>query len=121
MFVGYAMVLGWGGIPVIWMATNWGFPTTPNGCRRPGTSRTIDGSIGPRMPWAVAEQRGDGGTDAGRMFGALRRLIAARARLPHLHASVAAEVPEVADPGILPVLRRHPLGALLEVYNVTDG
>ena len=49
----------------------------------------------------------------------LRRMLSAR--LPHLHASVAAEVPEVADPGILPVLRRHPLGALLEVYNVTDG
>ena len=44
-----------------------------------------------------------------------------RSGLPHLHASVAAEIPALADPGILPVLRRHPLGTLLELYNVTDS
>ncbi len=26
-----------------------------------------------------------------------------------------------ADPGVLPVLRRHPVGPLLGLYNVTDG
>jgi len=121
MFVGYAMVLGWGGIPVIWMDDELGLPNDTEWVQEAGHESDNRWIHRPRMPWAVAEQRGDGGTDAGRMFGALRRLIAARARLPHLHASVAAEVPEVADPGILPVLRRHPLGALLEVYNVTDG
>ena len=34
---------------------------------------------------------------------------------------MAAEVAELSDPGILPVLRRHPLGPLLELYNVTDS
>ena len=34
---------------------------------------------------------------------------------------MAAEVPLLSDPGILPVLRRHPLGPLLELFNVTDG
>jgi amylosucrase len=55
------------------------------------------------------------------MFAVLRNLIAVRARLPHLHASVASEIPDLADPGILPVLRRHPLGVLLELYNVTEN
>ena len=43
------------------------------------------------------------------------------ASLPHLESTVAAEVPTAADPGILPVLRRHPLGPLLELFNVTDS
>ena len=34
---------------------------------------------------------------------------------------MAAEVPLLSDPGILPVLRRHPLGPLLELFNVTDS
>ena len=29
--------------------------------------------------------------------------------------------PLLSDPGVLPVLRRHPLGPLLELFNVTDG
>ena len=48
------------------------------------------------------------------------RLIEARKRLPHLHASVAAEVLDPQDPGVLLVARRHPLGAMLGAYNVTD-
>ena len=73
------------------------------------------------MDWQVAEQRHDLGTAAGRVFAGLRHLITVRSSLPHLEASVAAEVPELADPGVLPVLRRHPLGPLLELFNVTDS
>jgi amylosucrase len=32
---------------------------------------------------------------------------------------VDAEVPLLSDPGVLPVLRRHPLGPLLELFNMT--
>ena len=40
----------------------------------------------------------------------LRHLAAVRAGLPHLEASVAAEVLELDDPAVLAVLRRHPVG-----------
>ena len=56
------------------------------------------------------------------MFLGLQHLSAGRgASLPHLESTVAAEVPLLSDPGILPVLRRHPLGPLLELFNVTDS
>jgi amylosucrase len=55
------------------------------------------------------------------MFAGLQALIQARARVPHLDASVSSEIAPLADPGVLPVLRRHPLGALLGLYNVTDS
>jgi amylosucrase len=54
------------------------------------------------------------------VFESLQRLAAARAALPHLDASVPSEIPALEDPGILPVLRRHPLGPMLALYNVTD-
>jgi amylosucrase len=37
-----------------------------------------------------------------------------------MHASVASEVLSPSDPGVLPVLRRHPEGDLLELFNVTE-
>ncbi|RKH78113.1 alpha-amylase, partial [Corallococcus praedator] len=75
----------------------------------------------PRMDWARAEQRHELHHVEGRLFLGLRHLIEVRAGLPHLESSVAAEIPRLSDPGILPVLRRHPLGPLLELFNVTDG
>lgn len=56
----------------------------------------------------------------GRVFAGLAHLAATRAALPHLHAAVPAEVLELSDPGVLPVLRRHPVGPFLGLFNVTD-
>ncbi len=121
LFVAYAMVLGWGGIPVVWMGDELALTNDVHWADEPGHELDNRWTHRPRMPWDIASLRGEDGTATGRMFRVLRHLIGVRAALPHLHASVAAEIPELADPGILPVLRRHPLGTLLELYNVTDS
>ncbi len=121
LFVAYAMVLGWGGIPVIWMGDELALTNDTGWADEPGHASDNRWTHRPRMPWDVADLRTDDATVAGRLFGILRHLASVRGSLPHLHASVAAEIPELADPGILPVLRRHPLGPLLELYNVTDS
>jgi amylosucrase len=64
------------------------------------------------MPWPLPPD--EHGIQAG-----VRRLVRARAGLPHLHASVAADILEPPDPGVLLVGRRHPLGTMLGAYNVT--
>jgi len=48
----------------------------------------------------------------------VRALVEARRRLPHLHASTAAEILTPRDPAVFLVARRHPLGAMLGAYNV---
>jgi amylosucrase len=63
------------------------------------------------MPWPPPAD--EHGIQAG-----VRRLVRARAGLPHLHASVAATVLDPRDPGVLLVARRHPLGPMLGAYNV---
>ena len=121
LFLGHALIMGWGGIPVIWMGDELATVNDPHWAEEPGHAGDNRWAQRPRMDWQVAEQRHDLGTAAGRVFAGLRHLITVRSSLPHLEASVAAEVPEVADPGILPVLRRHPLGPLLELFNVTEA
>ncbi|HEX3285890.1 MAG TPA: hypothetical protein VHT50_14845, partial [Mycobacterium sp.] len=73
-----------------------------------------------RMDPARQAARHDPDTVAGRLWSGIRYLVERRSALPHLHAAVQSEVLPVADPGILAVLRVHPEGELLELFNVTE-
>ena len=120
LFLAHAIVLGWGGIPVLWMGDELGLNNDPRWASEPGHAEDNRWVHRPRMDWTVADQReGDG--PGGRHYRALRHLIAVRKGLEQLHASVPATIGTVADPGVLPVIRRHPLGSLVGLYNVTDS
>jgi amylosucrase len=120
LFLAHAIIMGWGGIPVIWMGDEIAMVNDPDWAAEPGHESDNRWAHRPRMDWARAERRHELHTVQGRVFLGLRHLIQVRAALPHLESTVAAEIPVLSDPGILPVLRRHPLGPLLELFNVTD-
>nr|WP_121193679.1 alpha-amylase family protein [Motilibacter peucedani] len=120
LLLGHALVLGWGGVPVVWMGDELALPNDPAWADEPGHETDNRWVHRPRMDWEAAQRRSEPGAREQRMFDGLARMARARAGLPHLHASVAAEVLEPADPGVLPVLRRHPEGPMLGLYNVTD-
>ena len=86
------------------------------------TRRTTAGRTGRGCRRTLADRRHDPATVEGRV---VRRrcstCAAVRAGLPHLHASLAAQVLDLSDPAVLPVLRRHPVGPLLALYNVSPG
>jgi len=110
----HALVLGFGGIPVIWMGDELGLLNDAHWAEIPehaGDNRWVHR---PAMPWPPPE-------DTHGVQESLRRVIAARKQLPHLHASVPADVLDPHDPGVLLVARHHPVGSLLEAYNVTDS
>ena len=119
LFLAHAIIMGWGGIPVVWMGDEIAMSNDPHWAEEPGHGDDNRWAHRPRMDWDRAQQRGDSSTVPGRVFAGLRHLVRTRSALPHLQASVAAEVPLLSDPGVLPVLRRHPLGPLLELFNVT--
>ncbi len=121
LFLAHAMIMGWGGIPVIWMGDEIAMTNDPHWADEAGHETDNRWAHRPRMDWDRARLRHDLTTVPGRVFAGLRHLMTTRASLPHLQASVAAEVPLLSDPGVLPVLRRHPIGPLLELFNVTDG
>jgi amylosucrase len=121
MTLAYAIVLGWGGVPVIWMGDEIGLLNDAGWAAEPGHDADNRWLHRPRMPWEVAGERHEPGTVAGRLFTAMRDLAAVRAQLPHLTAAIQPQVLDPSDPGILAVLHRHPVGSLLQLYNVADS
>ena len=107
----HAVILGFGGLPVIWMGDELGLLNDAAWDTEPMHADDNRWVHRPRMPWPADDD--PHGIRAG-----LRRLVRARARVPHLHASVAAEVLDPRDPGVFLVARRHPLGTMLGAYNV---
>jgi amylosucrase len=120
LLLAHAIVLGWGGIPVLWSGDELAMLNDPGWASEPGHEQDNRWAHRPRLDWALAAERERSDTIAGRVFTGLRHLAAVRAGLPHLHASVPAQVLDPSDPGVLAVLRRHPVGDLLSLYNVTE-
>ncbi len=114
IMLAHALVLGFGGLPVIWMGDELGLLNDPDWAEEPGHAEDNRWVHRPRMPWPPPEDLH--GVNRG-----LRELIAARRALPHLHAATASEVWDPRDPGVLLVVRQHPLGPMLGAYNVTDS
>ena len=119
LLLGHAIVLGWGGVPVVWMGDEIGLLNDPQWADEPGHAGDNRWAHRPMMDWDAAKRRSDPSSVEGRLFNGLARLISVRAGLVELHASVAAEIPELSDPAVLPVLRRHPNGSMLALYNVS--
>ncbi|MGL5860835.1 MAG: alpha-amylase family protein [Phycicoccus sp.] len=115
----HALVVGWGGIPVIWSGDELGQPNDPAWASEAGHAEDNRWAHRPRLDWARAGQRHDPSTVAGRVFGDLVHLVRVRASVPHLHGSVESAVGPVDDPGVLVTLRDHPVGRFAGVYNVT--
>jgi amylosucrase len=116
----YAIVCGWGGIPVLWMGDEIGLGNDPNWASEPGHANDNRWAHRPRMPWDLAARRHDMSSIEGRVFAAIAGLARRRASLDAMHASTKAQVLELSDPGILPVGRPHPTGSMLGLYNVTS-
>ena len=115
----HALVIGWGGIPVIWSGDELGQPNDPDWASEPGHEEDNRWTHRPRLDWARAEQRHDASTVAGRVFGDVVTLVRARSELPHLHGSVETLLGPVDDPGVLVTVREHPVGRFVGVHNVT--
>ena len=115
-----ALVMGWGGIPVIWSGDELAQTNDPAWDTEPGHEEDNRWAHRPRLDWVRAQSRHDSETVAGRVFSGLARLGQVRGSLPHLHASVETRVEPVDDPGVLVTVRDHPVGRFVGVYNVTD-
>ncbi len=119
LLLAHAVILGFGGIPVLWMGDELGLANDAGWAREPGHEDDSRWVHRPRMDWALAERRREPGTVEQRVFSGIQHLVQIRRSTPHLDASTPAQALDTSDPGVLPVLRSHPLGPLLGLYNVT--
>ena len=116
----HGVTLGFGGVPLLYMgdelATLNDYTFEGDPLHAPD-NRWVHR---PAMNWERTAERHDPRGTAGRMYGGLQQLIRARKRLPHLHASVEAEVYRSPNPAVLFLARRHPVGTLLGLYNFSE-
>lgn len=111
ILLAHALILGWGGLPVLWMGDEIGLLNDPGWADDPAHADDNRWVHRPRMPWPVREDHA--------LLVEVRRLISARASTPHLHASTGTRVLDPHDTGVLLTLREHPLGPMVGAYNVT--
>jgi amylosucrase len=107
----HAVILGFGGLPVLWMGDELGLPNDYSWAEEPAHADDNRWVHRPRMPWPPVGEPA--------VADGIRRLIGIRRTLPQLHASRPAEVLTPRDPGVFLVVRRHPLGPMLGAYNMT--
>jgi len=121
ILLGHALVAGFGGVPVVWSGDELGLANDPRWAQEPGHEDDNRWVHRARMDWSQAQRRHDPGTPEQRVFDGIAHIARTRARLPHLHGSVRSQVLGVWDPGVLVLARRHPVGTMLTIYNVTDS
>jgi amylosucrase len=119
ILLAHELVMGWGGIPVIWSGDELGMSDDPGWASEPGHEADNRWAHRPRIDWTLAAARTDPSSVPGRVFGEISRVARIRAGLPQLHASVEAEILPLHGTGVLPVIRRHPVGDHVGLYNVT--
>jgi amylosucrase len=116
----YAIVYGFGGIPLLYMGDELALRNDEGYLGEPAHADDNRWMHRPRMPWDAAARRHDPTSLEGRMFDTLVRLGRVRASLPALHSAVESELVETPNPAVLAVVRRHAAGDLVQLYNVSE-
>ena len=117
----YAMVFGFGGLPLLYMGDELGMLNDHSFEDDPSKADDNRWLHRPAMDWSLADAHATTGGVADRVFTAITGLIQARKGLPALHASVPTEAAVTADPAVLVFRRRHAAGSIVQVYNLSES
>lgn len=120
LFLAHAIVMGLGGLPLLYMGDELGLLNDHAFAADPAHSDDNRWMHRPRMPWDVAADRHDSAGVPGRVYAGIRRLTLVRSGLESLHAAVDADVLATPNPAVFAALRVHPAGTLLQLYNVSE-
>jgi amylosucrase len=120
ILLGHALIFGYDGIPLLYMGDELGLRNDHSYLDDPALAADNRWLHRPAMDWELARRRTEPGTVTQRIFSALVALAEARRRTPQLHAATPVEVVDFQQPQLFAFMRRHPLGALLAVHNVTE-
>nr|WP_296773739.1 alpha-amylase family protein [Rhodococcus sp. (in: high G+C Gram-positive bacteria)] len=119
IFLAHAIVAAWGGIPVVWSGDELGSPGDPDWASEPGHDGDNRWVHRPRVSDADRARRFEVGSDAQRIYEGMARIARVRRGLPMLHSEASTEVLTDVDDGLLVLVRRHPSGTLVGLFNAT--
>jgi amylosucrase len=122
LLMGHAIVLGYGGIPLLYMGDELALPNDYRFTEEPEHAPDNRWVHRPSMPWteANAALEGRAPKHTQRMFDGIQQLIAARKRTPQLHAETETTILESRNPHVFAYERAHPLGSLVCLYNFSE-
>lgn len=124
----YAMVFGFGGIPLLYMGDEIGLLNDETYTKDPAKADDTRWANRPPMKWTAAERALTAPASETnlatyaehRIRQGIETLMSARRSLPSLHASVATQVWAGHGKGVVVFNRRHAAGQLVQVYNLSD-
>jgi amylosucrase len=119
----YAMVFGFGGIPLLYMGDELGLTNDPSYLNNPEKAEDNRWIHRPEMNWDLAHAAAaeiTNGLVAQRIFQGIKQIAEARRVTPSLHASVTSKVRSGRGRGIAIFERNHPAGQMIQVYNLSD-
>ena len=119
-FLTHAIVYAWGGIPVVWSGDELGMANDPGWAAEQGHETDNRWAHRPRLDWRrgrAAARPADGRRPGVQRPGPPRPRpgVAARTCTP----ACRSEVLPVEDGGVLAIVRRAPIGAMVCLYNIT--
>ncbi len=122
LLMGHALVLGFGGVPLLYMGDEIAMLNDPGYLQEPEHAMDNRWIHRPPMDWArAARALREPHSVEGRMYHGLRRLIEARVTTPHLHAAIPTRVLDVRNPHVFAYERAHPLGTFVALYNFSEA
>lgn len=117
----YAMVFGFGGIPLLYMGDELGLVNDSSYLQDPAKAEDNRWIHRPMMNWELADAATkSSGTVASRIFQGIQQITQARKISPSLHASVATRVKAGRGTGVAIFERNHPAGQMIQVYNLSE-
>jgi amylosucrase len=121
LLMAHALVLGYGGIPLLYMGDELAMLNDISYLQNPEMAADNRWIHRPKMDWArAANAKSDPNSIEGRMYHGLKKLIEARVRTPHLHASLETKVLESRHSSVFVIERPHPTGSLIGLYNFSE-
>lgn len=122
----HAIAAGYGGVPLLYMGDELGLLNDSSYLDEPEHREDDRWAHRPRMDWQLVESvaaeiaSGEVTTPVARLNTRLRHLLEVRTQVPQLHAGVLAHPMRSPDARVLVLERRHPVGTMVQVYNVSS-
>ena len=120
VLLAHLVVLGYGGLPLLWMGDELALLNDTSWDADPAHADDNRWVHRPAMPWDVAARRDLPGSVEHRVWQGVRSAVRVRASLPAMHASVEAEVLDAVNPSVLSWVRRAPAQAVVMLHNVSE-
>lgn len=121
MMCAYAMVFGFGGLPLLYMGDELGLLNDVSYLKNPAKAEDNRWIHRPEMDWSLVKSAAKGKGVEGKVDAAIRSLITARKSLASLHAATPTEVFTTNNPAVIIFRRRHASGDLIQIYNLSES